>query len=109
MSSLLDPDCRQGKHGSCVGGPCECACHEQPAGAHPGGPTRWESVFASCTTRNVVVIEADKQVRLEFSYPPQPDDGDAPALHQEIINLVEAATDLLRRTLTAAFTPDGDS
>lgn len=24
---LLDPDCRDGKHGSCVGGPCECSCH----------------------------------------------------------------------------------
>ncbi len=25
---LIDPDCRDGKHGSCVGGPCECACHQ---------------------------------------------------------------------------------
>jgi hypothetical protein len=25
--ALIDPDCRDGKHGSCVGGPCECACH----------------------------------------------------------------------------------
>lgn len=24
---LIDPDCRAGKHASCVGGPCECACH----------------------------------------------------------------------------------
>lgn len=24
---LLDPDCRAGKHASCVGGPCECDCH----------------------------------------------------------------------------------
>ena len=24
---LIDPDCRGGKHGSCVGGPCECWCH----------------------------------------------------------------------------------
>lgn len=24
---LLDPDCRDGKHASCVGEPCECACH----------------------------------------------------------------------------------
>lgn len=25
---LLDPDCRDGfKHRSCVGGPCQCACH----------------------------------------------------------------------------------
>ena len=24
---LLDPDCRDGKHTSCVGEPCECACH----------------------------------------------------------------------------------
>jgi hypothetical protein len=25
---VLDPDCRAGKHGSCVGGPCTCTCHE---------------------------------------------------------------------------------
>ena len=24
---MLDPDCRDGKHRSCVGGPCECDCH----------------------------------------------------------------------------------
>jgi hypothetical protein len=24
---LLDPDCRDGKHASCTGGPCECLCH----------------------------------------------------------------------------------
>jgi hypothetical protein len=23
----LDPDCRDGKHTSCIGGPCECPCH----------------------------------------------------------------------------------
>ena len=28
--TLIDPDCRDGKHRSCVGGPCECACHERP-------------------------------------------------------------------------------
>ena len=27
---LFDPDCRDGKHGSCVGAPCECGCHEAP-------------------------------------------------------------------------------
>lgn len=27
---LLDPDCRDGKHGSCVGAPCECTCHGGP-------------------------------------------------------------------------------
>lgn len=27
MTELIDPDCRQAKHGSCVGGPRECACH----------------------------------------------------------------------------------
>jgi hypothetical protein len=26
---LIDPDCRDGKHQSCVGGPCECDCHEE--------------------------------------------------------------------------------
>lgn len=25
---LLDPDCAAGKHQSCVGGPCRCACHQ---------------------------------------------------------------------------------
>lgn len=25
---LVDPDCRDGKHPSCVGGPCECECHQ---------------------------------------------------------------------------------
>jgi hypothetical protein len=29
---LIDPDCRDGKHGSCVGGPCQCACHGTGAG-----------------------------------------------------------------------------
>ena len=24
---LIDPDCRDGKHGSCIGGPCGCTCH----------------------------------------------------------------------------------
>jgi len=28
MMRLVDPDCRDGKHASCVGGPCECSCHE---------------------------------------------------------------------------------
>ena len=31
---LLDPDCRDGKHTSCAGGPCDCACHE----ADPNDP-----------------------------------------------------------------------
>jgi hypothetical protein len=25
---LLDPDCRDGKHASCIGAPCECTCHQ---------------------------------------------------------------------------------
>jgi hypothetical protein len=24
---VLDPDCRGGKHGSCIGAPCACSCH----------------------------------------------------------------------------------
>lgn len=36
---LLDPDCRDGKHTSCVGGPCECACHAPPLPQRkPAGP-----------------------------------------------------------------------
>ncbi len=31
---LLDPDCRDGKHISCIGPPCECACH---TAIHPAG------------------------------------------------------------------------
>lgn len=27
---VLDPDCRDGKHGSCMGGVCECSCHGEP-------------------------------------------------------------------------------
>ena len=33
---LLDPDCRDGKHGSCVGDPCECACHTHVPVLDPG-------------------------------------------------------------------------
>jgi hypothetical protein len=29
---LIDPDCRDGKHGSCLGGPCECSCHRESTG-----------------------------------------------------------------------------
>src|SRR5438128_1765844 len=34
VGPLIDPDCIAGKHGSCIGGPCQCACHE-PAYAVP--------------------------------------------------------------------------
>jgi hypothetical protein len=27
---VFDPDCRDSRHGSCVGGPCECGCHDAP-------------------------------------------------------------------------------
>jgi hypothetical protein len=30
--SGLDPDCRDGKHGSCIG--CSCACHDPHAVCH---------------------------------------------------------------------------
>lgn len=35
---LIDPDCRPrtGKHSSCVGGPCECACHVRAEQVLPG-------------------------------------------------------------------------
>lgn len=26
---LIDPDCKATKHDSCVGGACECSCHER--------------------------------------------------------------------------------
>ena len=34
--ALIDPDCRDNKHASCVGGPCECQCHthEEPCRVH---------------------------------------------------------------------------
>ena len=25
---ILDPDCRDDKHRTCFGGPCECDCHK---------------------------------------------------------------------------------
>jgi hypothetical protein len=28
---VIDPDCRDGKHATCFGGPCECGCHRAPA------------------------------------------------------------------------------
>lgn len=34
--ALLDPDCRDGKCGSCIGAPCECPHHK--AGAFPTVP-----------------------------------------------------------------------
>jgi hypothetical protein len=35
---LIDPDCRDGKCGSCVGGPCECDCHTHIGVVDPGEP-----------------------------------------------------------------------
>lgn len=32
---LIDPDCRDGKCSSCVGGPCEHLCHQAETGAEP--------------------------------------------------------------------------
>ncbi len=29
---LIDPDCLGGKHLSCVGGMCECQCHDSESG-----------------------------------------------------------------------------
>jgi hypothetical protein len=29
---VVDPDCRDGKHASCVGGACECWCHRKLGG-----------------------------------------------------------------------------
>lgn len=31
---VVDPDCRAGKHASCVGNPCECECHESRCSCH---------------------------------------------------------------------------
>ena len=30
---ILDPDCRDGKHRTCFGGPCECDCHKTTTSA----------------------------------------------------------------------------
>jgi hypothetical protein len=35
---LLDPDCRDGKHTSCVGPPCECDCHGMCGCHEPARP-----------------------------------------------------------------------
>jgi hypothetical protein len=32
---LIDPDCRDGKHRSCAGGPCECPCHGSGSAVTP--------------------------------------------------------------------------
>lgn len=34
---LIDPDCAAGKHGSCIGGPCECDCHPEPGSGKSAG------------------------------------------------------------------------
>ena len=45
--ALLDSDCRAGKHGSCVGGPCECGCHTRDmAGRTAAGPASRAEVDA---------------------------------------------------------------
>ena len=36
---LLDPDCRDGKCSSCVGGLCECEHHKKPGGAERDAET----------------------------------------------------------------------
>lgn len=35
VEELVDPDCRGGKHSSCVGGPCSCRCHADGPPARP--------------------------------------------------------------------------
>lgn len=47
---LLDPDCRDGKHGSCVGGPCECLCHLDGK-LHPTAPVTAADVIAQYEPR----------------------------------------------------------
>jgi hypothetical protein len=42
----LDPDCRDGKHTSCVGGPCECLHHHDVTKGHDAYPETRESARA---------------------------------------------------------------
>ena len=38
LGRLVDPDCRDGKHGSCAADPCDCPCHHavEVVGSLPG-------------------------------------------------------------------------
>lgn len=46
---LLDPDCVAGKHSSCVGGPCECACH--PSQPEAGAASLWATLRKALAVR----------------------------------------------------------
>ncbi len=56
---LLDPDCRDGKHGSCVGGPCECPCHREAAGTlEPLPPQVFPTVTANYYPHQTLALPA---------------------------------------------------
>lgn len=49
--AVIDPDCQAGKHGSCVGGPCECLCHAPPLPRRiPAGPPGADQEQADATS-----------------------------------------------------------
>ena len=86
---MVDPDCRDGKHPSCVGGPCECHCHAPLPQRTPAGPPApddrcdvdWGSATPSqrCTRDSGHHgVHIDEEGR-EFGYVPDDDDGDTRA------------------------------
>lgn len=55
MSDLLiDPDCRDGKCGSCIGGVCEHYCHQRPAGRPSTLPRREKKADGTTVTHFTV-------------------------------------------------------
>ncbi|ROO82621.1 hypothetical protein EDD29_0102 [Actinocorallia herbida] len=58
---LLDPDCRDGKCSSCVGGPCEHECHREPdtsARFSPQHPTAVHAERHAFDTTSLVILVA---------------------------------------------------
>jgi hypothetical protein len=85
---LIDPDCDAGKHGSCVGGPCECMCHgpapvtaedlTSPAVVGPAYAAVYEVIrkWPGTAERNAVIWRAVTAYRAALAGDP----GDLPAL-----------------------------
>jgi hypothetical protein len=46
FGALIDPDCVAGKHAICMGGPCQCSCHEPP------GPPEAPIGGSTCSARD---------------------------------------------------------
>jgi hypothetical protein len=84
LDKIVDPDCRGGKHRSCVGGPCQCRCHEP--GADPTDP----EVVASAAPPLTPTMRADLHLLMR------------PAVEVVASQRAEAAAAARRRRRTAA-------